>query len=388
MDLVPGFLRDPVGLLPSPLLNLLLVIVIIPLVARYLHPNHQPHTRAHNTMDPIAPRIINRRGRIGIPVALRGPDDNQEQASESPATPTDERAEFDASRADVAAVQADLMAKGKLPVEIVKMILDRAEYWACSSTTTDYSSLPRKSLDIRGGSSQENQFLHRTKPLALAWSPRNDEAWRNQAAPRQLREEYSKERLEGLMDEPKATILHPARKVVFNITSSDQGWGGDHNDHGTYHNSWTWFDAGLERFDAEAECDNCPSETQDTEKPEPCTCVLRPIWPPVEPFGDDKANSRYHHELHPTPDHKIQCNKLAVQGMQHHKVEWRHNDNIHPESGDAAELEKIGRGRATGDGEFVRNLRIGDVITVWGRARFGGWQNRIKKVEVKVYWAL
>lgn len=388
MGLIPGFLSDPAGLLASPLFNLFLVIVIVPLVARYISPDHQPHPRAHNTMIPM-PRVINRRGRLGIPVVARGPDDDQSEASEAPVTPPAERAEFDASRADVAAVQADLMAKGNLPVEIVNMILDKAEYWACSSSTADYSSLPRKSLDLRGGSSQENQFLLRTPPLALTWSPRNNEAWQNQAAPRQLQEEYSKERLEDFMDEPKATILHPARKVVFNITSRDQGWGGDHNDHGTYRSSWTWFDAGLERFDAKAQCDeNCPSKTQDTEKHVPCTCALRPIWPPVEPLGDDEASFRYHHQLHQTPDHKIQCNRMAVQGLQRHKVEWRHNDNIHPDSADAAELEQAGRGRATGDGEFVRNLRIGDVITVWGRARFGGWQNHIKKVEVKVYWAL
>lgn len=388
MALIPGFLPDPVGLLASPLFTLLLAIVILPLAARYLHPDQQPPLRAHNAMIPL-PRVINRRGGFRIPVVPRGPDGEQGEEPESPATPASERAEFDASRADVATVRADLMARGKLPIEIANLILDKAEYWACSTTTADYSSLPRKSLDIRGGSDKENEFLLRSKPLALAWSPCNDEAWRNQAAPRPLREEYPKERLEDFMDEPKATIVHPARKVVFNITSCDQGWGGDHNEHGTYNGSWTWFDAGLERFDAKAECvEDCPGKARETEKPDLCTCALRPIWPPIETFGDDEANTRYSHELGPAPDHKIQCNKLAVQGMQRHKVEWRHNDNIHPDSADAAQLEQAGRGRATGDGEFVRNLRIGDVITVWGRARFGGWQNRIKKVEVKVYWAL
>jgi hypothetical protein len=37
--------------------------------------------------------------------------------------------------------------------------------------------------------------------------------------------------------------LHPVRKVVFTITSKDQGWSSSPGSHGTYENSWTWFEA-------------------------------------------------------------------------------------------------------------------------------------------------
>ncbi len=51
---------------------------------------------------------------------------------------------------------------------------------------------------------------------------------------------------------PDHMLEHPCRKIVFTITSHDQGWGGDNpEDRRTYNNSWTWFEVGLERFDAQ-----------------------------------------------------------------------------------------------------------------------------------------
>lgn len=73
--------------------------------------------------------------------------------------------------------------------------------------------------------------------------------------------------------------------------------------------------------------------------------------------------------------------------MQHHHVEWSWDDDIDPESLEADTLVEAGRGAGTGNGEFVRNLKLGDMITVWGRARFPAWTNNIQRVEVKVYWA-
>jgi hypothetical protein len=107
------------------------------------------------------------------------------------------------------------------------------------------------------------------------------------------------------------------------------------------------------------------------------------VWPPL------KENlNEYDHYLHATPDHKIQCNRVAEHDWQHYHIEWSCTDDIDPESSAGQELEAIGRGSATGDGSFLRSLKVGDMLTVWGRARFPGWTNRIQKVEVKVYWAL
>ena len=72
MGLIPVFLADPVGLLASPLFNLLLVIVITPLIARYLNP------------DNMDPSVINRRPWRGIPFVLQGADHRQSQARRAP----------------------------------------------------------------------------------------------------------------------------------------------------------------------------------------------------------------------------------------------------------------------------------------------------------------
>ncbi len=71
-----------------------------------------------------------------------------------------------------------------------------------------------------------------------------------------------------------------------------------------------------------------------------------------------------------------------------HRVEWRADDAIDPQSPAADELADAGRGRATGDGAFVRALKLGDMVTVWGRARYPGWLNHVERLEVKVYWSV
>lgn len=76
----------------------------------------------------------------------------------------------------------------------------------------------------------------------------------NEAKPRPLGKEHDPSYFAKLADYPTPKLLHPVRKVVFSIRSKDQGWGGDSEDHHTYHGSWTWFEAGLEKFDAEQTC--------------------------------------------------------------------------------------------------------------------------------------
>jgi hypothetical protein len=74
--------------------------------------------------------------------------------------------------------------------------------------------------------------------------------------------------------------------------------------------------------------------------------------------------------------------------MEEHVIEWSWTDDIHPESPEAEKLTEEGRGKETGTGEFVRNLQLGDVITVWGKARFPGWSNHVNGVTVDIYWAV
>lgn len=74
--------------------------------------------------------------------------------------------------------------------------------------------------------------------------------------------------------------------------------------------------------------------------------------------------------------------------MKTHVVEWAWTDDINPESDGGMELKAKGRGRGTGDGHFVRDLKLGDVITIWGKAKFPAWVNHIEKVKIDVYWAV
>ena len=77
---------------------------------------------------------------------------------------------------------------------------------------------------------------------------------------------------------------------------------------------------------------------------------------------------------------------------------WSYTDDIiYPPSEESdepvdirvvSELEECGRGKSTGDGEFVRNLKLGDIVTVWAKARFPGWTNHVERVKVDVYWAV
>ena len=90
----------------------------------------------------------------------------------------------------------------------------------------------------------------------------------------------------------------------------------------------------------------------------------------------------------PSTQWTIQRNLVAHTRMKEHIVEWSWTDDIDPESDAAAELDKQGRGAATGDGSFVRSLKMGDVVTVWGKARFPSWMNQVEKVKIDIYWAV
>ncbi|KAI5867474.1 hypothetical protein GGS23DRAFT_548537 [Durotheca rogersii] len=288
---------------------------------------------------------------------------------------------YDATPRDVLEVKKIMCQEKHLPPEIVDIILDHAEYWASSVNVVDYTDNLRV---VRGGRPEsENQLLLRTAPLGLnKWPPPTQEL-RAGAALNQPEDELSQSRLLEFVDGPVSTLEHPFRKVVFRIISHDQGFGGDQSCHGTYRQSYTWFDAGLERLvpsSPETEGRNDANSTSEW--------AIRSAWPPVVQGGGPESEARYEHELLPTPDHLIQRNLLAESRWQHHDVEWSWRDQINPDSSEAADvLEGNGRGTATGNGEFVRNLRYGDMITIWARARFLAWANSVKRIEVRVYWA-
>ena len=133
-----------------------------------------------------------------------------------------------------------------------------------------------------------------------------------------------------------------------------------------------------------------PPDTESQEKTikatNPVICSLRTILPRTVPKGPSSEDYQFEHALLPQPN-CLQRN-LTAEGKTHeHVVTWSCDDNILPESVDGTELEKQGRGRETATGQFVKDMKVGDVVTIWAKARFPGWVNIVEQVKVEVYWA-
>ena len=234
----------------------------------------------------------------------------------------------------------------------------------------------------------------------------------NESIPRPLKTELDPSFFKSLAKYPTPELTHPVRKVVFTIKSRDQGWGGDRNrGDKQYAGSWTWFEAGLERFDREQTCESpfkwisrpaliqlgephCTSDLRynSPKSPEPSLplCGLRPVQPTIQqPRGEDGSKYEYNHPLSSHDKYTIQRNKTANRQWQYNAVTWSWDDNVDPASEEAQQLdEDEGRGKASATGEFVRSLKLGDVVTIWGKARFPGWANQVEKVKIDVYWAV
>lgn len=192
---------------------------------------------------------------------------------------------------------------------------------------------------------------------------------------------------------------HPCRKVVFTIMSKDQGWADRREFRGTYQGSYTWFDVGLEQIQA-IDKNLCTSEIQipqgfieqfnlesgvgNSKGATSIYCDLHTIRPRVI---EERESYTYDRPLEPASD-RIQANRTATREVKEHIITWAHDDCIDPFSAEGDRLEQEGRGRHTGDGKFVRNLLVGDIITIWARARFPGWTNEVKKIKIDVYWAV
>jgi hypothetical protein len=73
--------------------------------------------------------------------------------------------------------------------------------------------------------------------------------------PAPLSREHDQDFFVGLASYPTPTLVSPVRKVVFNLRCKDQGTTSSNlENRGTFHGAWTWFEAGLERFDAAKAC--------------------------------------------------------------------------------------------------------------------------------------
>jgi len=308
----------------------------------------------------------------------------------------DER--FNPTPGDINLVRVMMSRAKQLPPDVVDMIFDHAEYWAHSSNYIDFKDEHRQPLRVVGRSRMEDKFLLRSFPVGLTTldgrvSLAETVAYdTNEAKPLPLSREHDPRFFANLVDYPTPPLARPVRKVVFSIKSRDQGRGGIRRLAGTYQSTWTWFEAGLERFDADQECEpHCVGDLRydsfNSNGPSLPMCALRSIQPSFSTDPEDQTKHNYEHPLHPDERYIIQRNKMATPIWHNNVVTWSWLDKQTSEAA-AEELADIGRGRETGDGSFVRSLKMGDVITVWAKARFPAWVNMVERVKIDVYWAV
>lgn len=186
-----------------------------------------------------------------------------------------------------------------------------------------------------------------------------------------------------LANYPLPSLVSPVRKIVFKIRSHDQGHtSSTPPEHLPFHGSWTWFEAGLEKLDEKDAVSNSPDGKSTLDiKAEALRCVI--------PGPRTENNERvYNFVLLPDDKMLVQKNRAGEKEWHDHEVVWRYTDYIDPESDQGIALERDGRGKASGTGEFVRSLEVGDVVTLWAKARFPAWTNYVEKASIKVYWAL
>lgn len=180
---------------------------------------------------------------------------------------------------DVVVVRVMLEKVAHLPPEIIDIVLDHAEYWPHSTALFFQPSRnPVRVFRVNGGTEEENKLMVRCPPVGFYDYRKVGEAFKTAPlppksadgsavaeplqnltlmeppdAPATPAREAPREYFAGSMTQPPE-LMHPVRKIVFRFRSKDQGWGGDPQHQGTYHGSWTWFEAGLEKFDSERKC--------------------------------------------------------------------------------------------------------------------------------------
>lgn len=186
---------------------------------------------------------------------------------------------FEPTLSDVLVVRA-MLAQAVILPELVGTIMDYAEYWARSSAKAQpncsihAAQLGGGEFDFQGSRflvsviDQVNQQLFQLMELQLRSFPigltddvigsEEDDGFSRRfyqtegIATWPVEEEYDREFFQQLIRNT-STQSNPVRKIVFRIRSHDQGWTTDERT-GPFLDAKTWFDAGIERFDAKHEC--------------------------------------------------------------------------------------------------------------------------------------
>jgi len=214
-----------------------------------------------------------------------------------------------------------------LPAELVDIILDYAEYWPCISE------------GVKTKLSLEANF--ETAYNAAAYY---------------------------LITPPIPKHVRHVQKIIFKLSSCDQGWGSDCL--GTYNGSHTWFEAGIIRN----------------------LMALSPIEP-LSQYNADQLNmmaynGNYAREIEnpsrPGERWRVQCNLTASSTVKIHKVVWYGGDIITAET-EASTSQAKGAGAGRG---FFEVLQSGDQVVLVVRAQYPGWTNHVYGAQVDIFYSI
>ncbi|KAJ8089253.1 hypothetical protein PM082_014501 [Marasmius tenuissimus] len=163
------------------------------------------------------------------------------------------------------------------------------------------------------------------------------------------------------------------KSVKFRMLASDQGRSSNGGD-GTYHNSYTWFEAtilqptttsSLDILNFEDSWPNGVRLTSAT--PSDALDVLREHGVQFRSTMDERVVWKVHNNI------------TARSEPQEYCVEWVAGEKV-----DLTE-EKEGMGIGMGDGEgFVQSLKHGDKIALWARATRQGTINRVGEASIVI----
>ncbi|KAI4259548.1 MAG: hypothetical protein L6R42_004533 [Xanthoria sp. 1 TBL-2021] len=337
----------------------------------------------------------------------------------------------------------------KLPLEIVDLILDHAEFWPHTTCTSQYrtvvfsSETERPDFWIRDWRSlpfsmdhgpipqnykvmPNNAFLLRAHPLGL--ETREPVVPVKASVMSRWKQKLKRDRRRKSSCGPTwlpPRGLRPCRKVIFEILSHQEAVDLSEPQYG---DSPTWFDVSVERILPE-EGTSGPitwtapmneewgddilgytegsTEVQVLKKVPGAEAPLEKLSRQASPTGSAIDDNPVQHfetrRTKPTLAAKtrqdvVQQNYQGDPVHRQHVVTWRYDEDLDPESFEADGIVTETGTHANGD--FIRKLETGESIVLWARARFRPRKafdptagadpciNVVDRVRMHVFWAI
>ncbi|EWC43490.1 hypothetical protein DRE_07522 [Drechslerella stenobrocha 248] len=172
------------------------------------------------------------------------------------------------------------------------------------------------------------------------------------------------------------------RRVVFSLSSHDQGWSSWPGDNGSFRGAWSWFDVELWR-----------------DKPAVATSTATTAAATTSGDGGGGGgaeDNKQEKELVGT--WLLQRNRHATRTSEDHVITWDwRTDELDDDDDDKWEpktLRNSGhrdrwhRDGRIANGAFVRELRGGDEIRVIMKARYPGWSCTVDRCKIELFWAV